>query len=44
MEKSGLGMRLLMLGVVVPWGEERSIMSLFLLEYFLMVIPMGLIR
>ncbi len=37
-------MRLLMLGLVVPWGEERSMMILFLPEYFLVVMLMGLGR
>lgn len=36
MEKSGLGMMLLMLGMVVPLGEERSIMSLAYQNMFLM--------
>ena len=33
-----------MLGVVVPWGEDRSMMSLFLPKYFDVVMPMGLIQ
>ena len=42
-EKSGLGLRLLILGTVEPWREERSMISLFLPEYFLVAMPMGLI-
>lgn len=42
MEKSGAGMMLLMLGMCVPWGEERSIINLFFPEYFLVAMPMGL--
>lgn len=32
-EKSGLGIRLLMLGTVEPWGDEKSMMSLLFPEY-----------
>ncbi len=41
-EKSSLGMRLLMLGMVLPQGAERSIMMHFLPEHFLVAIPRGL--
>ncbi len=44
MDKSELGMRLLTLGVVEPWVEERSMISLLLPEYFLDVIRIGLTR
>ena len=37
-------MRLFILGVEVPWGEERSMMIRFFPEYFLVAMPMGLIR
>ncbi len=43
MEKSGAGMMLLMLGMGVPWEEERSIINLFFPEYFLGAMPMVLI-
>ena len=42
-EKSGLGIKLLMLGTVDPWGDERSRISLFFPEYFLVAMPIGLI-
>lgn len=44
MEKSGAGMMLLILGMCVPWGEDRSMINLFFPEYFLVAIPMGLMR
>ena len=34
----------MILGTEVPWGEEKSMMSRFLPEYFLVVTPMGLMR
>ena len=43
MEKSGLGIKLLILGMVEPWGDERSMISLFFPEYFLVAMPLGLI-
>ena len=33
-----------MLGIVLPWGAERSMMMRFLPEYFLVAIPRGLMR
>ena len=33
-----------MLGMVLPWGAERSMMRRFFPEYFLVAMPMGLIR
>ena len=32
-----------MLGTGELWGDERSMMSLFFPEYFLVVVPIGLI-
>lgn len=43
MEKSGQGIRLLMLGTGELWGDERSMMTLFFPEYFLVAMPIGLI-
>lgn len=43
MEKPGLGIKLLMLGTGELWGDERSMMSLFFPEYFLVAMPIGLI-
>ena len=43
MEKSGLGIKLLILGTGELWGDERSMMSLFFPEYFLVATPIGLI-
>ena len=37
-------MRLFILGIDEPWGEERSIMSRFLPEYLRVATPMGLMR
>lgn len=42
MKKSGLGVRLLMLGTVELWEDERSMISLLFLEYFLVALPIGL--
>ena len=42
-EKSGLGIKLLMLETVEPWGDETSMISLFFPEYFLVTVPIGLI-
>lgn len=42
MEKSGLGIMLLMLGMSEPCGEDRSMINLFFPEYFR--VAMGLIR
>ena len=39
MEKSGLGIKLFMLGTVEPWGNERSMISLFFPKYFLVAMP-----
>ena len=43
MEKSWLGIKLLMLGMSELWGEERSKMRRFLPEYLRTATPMGLI-
>lgn len=42
MEKMGLGIRLLMLGMMEPWGDDRSMISLVFPEYFLIAVPIGL--
>ncbi len=44
MEKSGLGMTLLMLRMWEPCGEDRSVISLFFPEHFRVVIPIGLMQ
>ena len=43
MEKSGPGIKLLMLETGELRGEERSMISLFFREYFLVSMPIGLI-
>ncbi len=43
-ENSSRGIKLLILGIVELWGEDKSMISRFLPENFLVAMPMGLMR
>ena len=41
---SSLGIKLMMLGMVLPWGAERLLMMHVFPVYFLVAIPRGLMQ